>query len=361
MFLTSFFCFQSAFGSSLIDIFIAENSQITLQTEAGSFTAKVGSSSKGITSKTIVAKIVNGSITIDGKTYGSAVILSSDKAISLNQKQYLGQICLTLEKDKIRVINRIDLEDYVAGVIGAEISGGAPIEALKAQAVATRTYTLSMINKNKHRNDNYDLCSTTHCQVYSGLKDQTANSKKAAKDTAGEVMTYKSQLIEAYYASFCGGITESAGNMWVTDLEYLRPKADNYCINTELTPKWSHKHLNWEKVFTYKDLQRLLGRKKVRDIAINKFNSSARVQELDVRSTPKNMVIKGQGEIRRMLDLPSNLFLIEKDKGKVKIIGNGYGHGVGLCQIGAIARANAGHSYKEILDFYYPGARVTSK
>jgi stage II sporulation protein D len=332
-----------------IDIFITDQAQVNIRTEARSFT--------GHDSNNLNIAVLNRSLRVNNKDYGSGITLSSSLPITINNISYKGDIKLSaLSNNQVRVINTIDIEDYVAGVITAEMGYNAPLEALKAQAVATRTVTVTKVN-NKHSADGYDLCNTTHCQVYTGLKDQTEQSLQAVRETEGLILTYNGEPIDAVYSSFCGGIGEDSGSLWRLSREYLQPKTDDYCINIEHTPRWSHKNLNWEVSYTFSKIARLVGLSSVSDIAISRYDSSTRVEEILVN----DKAITGQYEIRNKFKLPSALFIIENDGYSVKFIGNGYGHGVGMCQIGAIARAGQGHDFREILGFYYPNTLITDK
>jgi stage II sporulation protein D len=156
------------------------------------------------------------------------------------------------------------------------------------------------------------------------------------------------------YSSFCGGISENSGNLWRISHEYLQSQTEDFCINLENTPRWSHKNLNWEKSFTFREIENLFSISHITDITINKQNNTARVEEFKINE----LIISGQYEIRNKFDLPSSLFLIEIEDNRVLFIGNGYGHGVGMCQIGAIARAIQGQTFRDILQFYYPGTKI---
>jgi len=340
----------------LLNIFIFDQSELVVTSESSFYNISSDSDESRVSVRYLNISSINNIIIINEMEYESPVLILSDSPMAINEVSLAGAILLySLPGQLIRVINRIGLEDYVSGVIAPEIGGNAPIESQKAQAVATRTYTIAKVKQNVHAVDGYDLCSSVHCQVYKGLVGQTPQSQKAVLDTKGMIMFHDNTPIEAYYSSFCGGISETSTNLWLTNHDYLMSKIDNVCVDVRLIPLWSQKNLNWEKDFTITELQNLLSLKNIIDIQITKTNSSMRVEEVMIKSVSENIFITGQYKLRNTFELPSSLFFIERNNNNIKFIGNGYGHGVGMCQIGAIARALQGHSFIEILDFYYEG------
>jgi stage II sporulation protein D len=237
---------------------------------------------------------------------------------------------------------------------------GSPIEALKAQAIATRTITISKINSGKHRDDFYHLCSTTHCQVYRGLSGQNETTKRAALETRNLILVHNENPIEALYSSHCGGLSECPGNLWSSRLDYTTTKPDSYCIDVKIVPNWNQRFINWEKEFSFRDLEQKFNIRNISEIYVSRRNSGSRAEEITIRSATRNFSITGQYEIRNTFGLSSSLFLILDSEEGFLFIGNGYGHGVGMCQTGAIARANSGHSYIEILEFYFEGAEIVT-
>ncbi|MCL2062868.1 MAG: SpoIID/LytB domain-containing protein [Candidatus Cloacimonetes bacterium] len=364
----------------IIEVHIADNVQQTITTESSLFYIQSGDLIESIETNTILVKSSNRVISINDKEYGEIVYVYAENNLSLNNNSYLGEFKLLLtQNNQVRVINRLNLEDYVAGVIVAEIGGNAPVEALKAQAVATRTISVRHIRNGRHRADGYDLCSNTHCQVYRGLTGQTPLSLQTVHDTASmillseiqtpsiwsgdietvvELMSENTEAIEAVYSSHCGGISENSGDLWVTQHSYLSSKIDNYCIHIDLMPSWSRRHINWERDFTIQELENMFSIRNISEISINVINSSMRIEEVLIKSSSNDVLITGQYELRNRFDLPSSLFFIQREGEKVKFIGNGHGHGVGMCQIGSIVRALQGHDFKDILSFYYEGVNI---
>ena len=272
---------------------------------------------------------------------------------------YLGNMDFKINSGKILPVNEIPIEDYLKGVIGYEMSNSYPIEALKAQAVAARNYAIS--NLDKHRNNGYDLCDTIDCQVYRGYNPLYKNVEKAVDETKGQVLLYGNQLITAYYASSDGGYTENSGNVWPAQLPYLIAKPDVYDTNS-----WPY----GDMTFTSKQIENTLKTKKYLNSTdiFNKINldtitkyESGRISNIDADYTDAGGTAHVQSfskeSARTFLGLPSAMYDVFYDavSDTYTFKGKGYGHGVGMSQIGAKNRANAGQAYDTILTFYYDG------
>ena len=344
-----------------VQIFILDGERVVLSSQ-NNFRIDDNRRRVTVNQNTLNISISNNELSINNVSYGNNVSVSSSSPITINDIAYSGAFNLSIHRNnRIRVVNRVNLEDYVAGVIVPEIGAGSPLEALKAQAVATRTYTVRMVLDERHKADNYDLCNTTHCQVYRGLNGQTETSKSAVSATANMILIKDNTPIGAFYSSTCGGITEASGNLWNFQHTYLISKADNFCIIHDEMPNWGRRHLNWERTFTFSQLQEMFAITGINSVTINKINSSLRVDEVKISSPTREVLITGQYELRSKLELPSSLFMIKTSGNNVTFIGNGHGHGVGMCQIGAIVRAKKGQSFREILSFYFEGAEINSR
>jgi len=345
-----------------LDICLLDTARAQITTSSQTFTIHSGGSQSTINTPELNITLSPTSLIINSKRYATTVIICSSTPLTINNISYAGSIKITiLPKNLFRVINTVDLETYVAGVVPAEIGGQAPLEAQKAQAIATRSITIAKVLSHKHKNDGYDLCNTIHCQVYRGLSGQTDLSKQAVTETTNQIMLYNGKPIEAFYSSHCGGITEFSGNLWSVHHEYLVTVVDSYCIDASLVPSWNQKNITWEKSFTHQELESLFGVRNISEMYITRRNSSTRITELFIRSSSKNITLTGQYDIRNTFDLPSSLFFITSDGNQYRFTGNGFGHGVGMCQTGAIARATAGHTYTQILNFYYSGITIDDK
>jgi stage II sporulation protein D len=269
----------------------------------------------------------------------------------------------------LTAVNVVNVEDYVRGVVPNELSAGAhsPLEALKAQAVAARTYALGHLGDYSSRG--YDLCATAACQVYRGAGSESPQSDRAVAETRGVLATWRGRPIHAYYTSACGGHTESGRAVFEDRAPYLRgvacvPEDHGWSVERE---RAAH-GVAWQIRLTPAQVRRSVARYgtvgSVRDIAARRTGASGRVLELAVMGADGEMLLKGLN-VRWGLRLPENLFVIGREmsaSGAVEhfvFTGLGRGHGVGLCQLGAAAMARAGASYEAILKHYYTGISLS--
>jgi stage II sporulation protein D len=247
------------------------------------------------------------------------------------------------------IINEVPLEEYIKGVVSAEIKETWDIEALKAQAVVARTYAIYQVN-NSGKDVPFHLTSTVLSQVYKGASPSAAVAM-AVMATKGEILTYEGQPIVAFYHSTSGGMTEDAGEVFQKSLPYLKPVQ----TNCELSPYYM-----WEKVIPVGEIEKALNIKGITDIKIDSLTGSGRVKELKIFvDKVLDPVVILAPELRRKIGwerLPSTLITaIARNNGSFVFEGRGYGHGVGMCQWSALQMAKDGKTYKEILEFFYPG------
>lgn len=310
---------------------------------------------------------------------------SARNYFELGDKTYRGSLILLSETNgKFSVVNFCSVEEYLRGVVPLEIGrrDKGDIEAVKAQAVAARTYTYKKIQKNKKKP--FDLLPTVADQVYGGMSAEYSLCDKAIAQTKDEVLIYKGELIYAYYHSTCGGTTANIEDVWnkpaVPYLHSIRDvdkKGKPYCsISKYFTWKesWKTKKLssilqeNSRKAFPHKTPFKGI----ISGIRITDRYKCGRVAECRINSTNGKYKYGGD-KIRFALcrdihDYPilrsSSFKIIKADRKTIAIKGRGYGHGVGMCQMGAIGRARTGQSYIEILSSYYQEtdiAKVTTK
>jgi stage II sporulation protein D (peptidoglycan lytic transglycosylase) len=279
-------------------------------------------------------------------------IRADGSMVSINQYALTGTIDVKRNsRGLFTIINELGLEDYTRAVVGEEMNPGWPIEALKAQAVATRTYAL--YRKLKGGQDGYDLCSTVNSQVFTGdawLKDGPA---RAVDETKGQVLTYQGAVAETLYSSSCGGKTEDASLVWSNGCGYLPGVA---CGCNSQSP-----YASWSRTVTAGELESALkdaGYKAagVRSVTVDRRNPSGRAASVSVLHSAGTLVLTGN-ELRRVIGytkLPSTMFKVQKGPGGFVFTGSGSGHGVGLCQWGAKVMAEDGWTYDKILKHYYP-------
>ncbi len=294
-------------------------------------------------------------------------IAPQKKALAFNC--YPGDFLVTAKNGKLTAVNTVDIEEYLRGVIPYEIGklDSNRFSALQAQAIAARTYTYKHLGSRE--SIGFDLFADTKDQVYKGLSSATPLTDKAVKETAGIVMTYEGEFIIAYYHSTCGGETETLATWGRENLPYLQSVPD---LRPDGTP-WCNEssYIQWERRFSDSEASNLAKQNAkevkskltqfntVKEISIVDTLPSGRILQLDVVTDKGTFSIAGD-KVRWLLKkngsiLPSSLFRITHENGEWVITGKGFGHGVGMCQMGVRARAEAGQSFQEILTHYYQG------
>lgn len=278
-------------------------------------------------------------IQLQGRAFWNAFTITPANNLIKPRTYDADLICTPSGKD-IRLINRVPIEAYIAGVILSESGSRALTEYYKVQATISRTYALSSMNR--HSQEGFHLCDQVHCQAYYGnarLKNiidaVDASRNDAIVDSNGKFIT------AAFHAS-CGGHTINSEDVWATALPYLRARPDTFCLH--------HPTSHWRKTLSRKEFFDYLEKKfkyKPTAAELNNFSQSARRTHLDAN---KKIPLR---TMRTDLELRSTFFTIELTKDSVILTGKGHGHGVGLCQIGAMRMAELGFSYPEIIAFYY--------
>ena len=249
----------------------------------------------------------------------------------------------------------MDVDEYIKGVLPNEISSKWPMEVIKAQAVAARSFAMNCVMKNKDKE--FDLTDTTFSQVYKGVLNENPAFNQAIKDTTGEVLYYDHEIIQAFFHAACGGQTEDASKVWSKAFVYLRSVPCNYCENSP--------YYQWEASFTDEEIMNILKKKgyqidDIRAIIPAEMSSSGRWIEAKIIGNNQNLIIKGN-DFRMMLGiekLKSTKFRIIRSGHDFIIKGKGWGHGVGMCQWGAKAMAEKGYKYYQILSYYYRGVEL---
>ncbi|MCG3176596.1 MAG: Beta-barrel assembly-enhancing protease [Candidatus Omnitrophica bacterium] len=290
----------------------------------------------------------------------------------------------------VTVINRIDLESYLYGVVPSEMSALWPEEALKAQAIAARSEALRKIAR--HAMDGYDLCAETHCQVYSGTSRETRKVCQLVDETAGRVLLHEGRPIDAVYSSSCGGHTQDNIYGAGEDVPYLRGSPDGaapwiFPLSPMDLERWiksppegihcgapiqaQPSRFRWVRVYSAEEMDQMAARighvGSVRHIEVVERKCSGHISHVRIVGTEGAVEIQKELVIRRALgDLRSSLFKVETrfDASGAPVehifFGGGWGHGVGMCQSGAAGRALAGQSAEEILAHYFRVSELTS-
>jgi stage II sporulation protein D len=261
---------------------------------------------------------------------------------------YQGLIEVDIAFGKLRIINTVSLDDYISGVVEAEGGQKATLEYYKTQALICRTYAFNHLGR--HADEGFELCDGVHCQVYKGRSNGNPLIHIATKETSGLVIVDKdSMLINATFHSNCGGETANAEDVWLLNKSYLKGINDPYCVNQN--------NSIWEKTILLSDWKKYLSSVgfDINQLEDNKYAFKQYHRKVYYVAGRDSLLLK---KLREDFKLKSTFFSVEVKNGLVKLVGHGYGHGVGLCQEGAMKMARLGYSYKEIVGFYYRGAFV---
>ncbi len=353
------------------------------------------------------------SITYSDETYfvndipvgaGPLALTADSNVLAYNNRTYRGDFLITVQNRKLTLINRLMMEEYLRGVVPREVSPSWEMASLKAQAIAARTYTIASLNR--HGATNYDLCATTHCQVYGGATAEHPNTDRAVAETAGQIVTYNNKVISAFYFDSSGGYTSDVADVWGASIPYLKP-----------VPDWDFKSpkAQWTKTFNWPEFQVIIAKSYPKIGALQQilpvaFGREGRVMKLLLKGAFGETTVNAE-QFRYNTGLLSSNFqlaviygpepcltlwwahrsvypevltantdvpglaadvlnppwdnpdpwewLRDKEPVKVVIKGSGWGHGVGLSQEGAKTMAEAGYNERQILEYFYPGAKVT--
>ncbi|MFO0728858.1 MAG: SpoIID/LytB domain-containing protein [Myxococcota bacterium] len=284
------------------------------------------------------------------------LFVESEHGVRVEGRLYLGRITVEREakKGSLIVINRLPLETYLLGIVGSEMSPEWPLEALKAQAVAARTYALERHMMMQAADRPYDLEATVLSQVYQGAERIRPSVVTAVVSTRGEVLSYRHQLAQALFHSTCGGKTVSAERAFGNRVPYLVPEPCPWCRDSTRY-RWSMS-LVLDKL--EKQLQKaglLSGKGKLSALERGTTEGSL------LATVGKKTVELSAKQVRAALGymvMMSDRFTATTTEGRVEIEGVGFGHGVGMCQWGARGQAERGLGHVEILEHYYRGAEV---
>lgn len=318
----------------------------------------------------------------------------------LERQKFNGSFTVKVVDGKVLLINHIPLEKYITSVISSEMSGECPTELLKAHAIISRSWLMAQIHGKKPEGQKiitdqeintwydreahtlYDVCADDHCQRYQGItKTYNPNVLKAVEATRGMFLTYKGEVCDARFSKCCGGKSETFENCWQpVHYDYLESVECPYCntndealLRTILNDydRQSKDFYRWNVTLNRKTLPELLKAKtgedfgEITDLQPLDRGASGRITRLAVNGTKKSKIFGKELEIRRILSqthLYSSDFDVEKtSNGDFVLHGRGWGHGVGMCQIGAAVMATKGFKYDEILHFYYKNAEIVKQ
>ena len=317
------------------------------------------------------------------------------------ERTYKDQLEFWLDRfGKITVVNILPLEEYLKGVVGSEMHPEFPLEALKAQAVTARGYSLARIGK-QHRLEPFDLCDEVHCHVYGGVKKESPLVNEAVTQTHGQILMYNGNICDTFYAGVCGGHTENNENVWNGEpqpflrgtfdsphssrlpvdflldegrvRQWIESSPDVFCNTTKsVVPdalNYTKKYFRWQVRYTREELSRIISKKTGQNIgSVNQIvpierGVSGRLKKIEIRGSNKTITVEKELEIRKALSpnyLYSSCFVVDRERNDFIFKGAGWGHGVGMCQTGAAMMALKGQKYRQILSHYYQNANIQS-
>jgi stage II sporulation protein D len=309
-------------------------------------------------------------------------IIPADSAtpVVVNGRPYHGTLSVLRDRTGITLVNRVALEAYLRGVVSAEMGRRSPPEqeALRAQAVVSRTYALR--NQGRWSADGFDVYSSVADQVYGGMDSETPEGDEAVASTSGQILTYDGAPIDAFFYSTCGGRTADGTEVFrAADRPYLRSVpdlAENGTAYCSISPRF-----RWREEWSGEGLRNTLRRTlpavvgtsasevhDVRDLRVTALTGSGRVGRLSITMSRSTVDVEGplvRQVLRSASDDPlrSNTFTLTVTRAGNRVTrlvadGAGAGHGVGLCQWGAVGRSRAGQDYQQIIAAYYSGATL---
>lgn len=286
-------------------------------------------------------------------------------------------------------INTIELEDYLCSVISSEMNANSPMELLKAHAVISRSWAMRAMQKPNH--EGYDVCADDHCQRYEGLRRMNERAVEAVNATRGQVLLYNDEICDCRYYKCCGGKTEVWRTCWEdVDVPYIQSVQCDYCNLTSHSAAVSRltsilndydqetkDFRDWSVTYTQEELSEIIRTKsgiyfgEIIDLIPLHRGASGRIDSLKIVGTKHTEIIGKELKIRYWLSkscLYSSWFEVKKfpttnetplhGPTTFTLIGHGWGHGAGLCQIGAAVMASEGHKYEEILSYYYHNTQL---
>ncbi len=317
------------------------------------------------------------------------------------EQEFAGQLDIINNADGTQTaVNTLDIEDYITSVISSEMSADSPIELLKAHAIISRSWAVRAITANRMTGGKirsaayesnghtlFDVCADDHCQRYEGIRLITPRAQQAIEATRGKVLTYNNQVCDTRFYKCCGGKTEVFATCWEDiDVPYLQSVECPYCQRAIQRLKNNDKAIkqclmnydqqtvdahDWNVIYRQDELKDILLEKTgidfgtIENLIPLRRGQSGRIYELEIVGSRHRQVIGKELKIRRALSrtcLYSSWFDIEKkhnDTGTDFVFqGHGWGHGVGLCQLGAAEMALEGFTYNQILQYYYPDTQI---
>ena len=370
---------------------LVDTPQVRISSSTGFEVSSGGATlGRGLAGETVTVSASGGQLRVVGAT-GSTVATGTgpllfhpldDGMVSIGGKPYRGDALVqATAAGRVTAVNVLDVERYLLGVVPQEIGrlGDTLIEAAKAQAVAARTYAVKYMGR--RASQGFDVFATTEDQVYGGAGAEHPTVDRAVLETAGEIIAYNGQPIEAYYHSTCAGRTAAIDEVWnERPVPYLVSVSDIDPATGEGYDQRSGRY-RWTQRWTVQQITGILNRTladslpagvssigTIRDMRVLERTPSGRIRALRIRTSNGDFTV-GKDRIRWIFLTPAGVPLnsskfdvqLVRDAGQVTEVvatGGGWGHGIGMCQWGAMGRARAGQDYRTILGAYYPGTTI---
>lgn len=365
-----FLCFPlfcAPLGAQTVRVLLAENLKNAQIQNSGLVSIyALGSKKKFKVSKPETLSIQalgGGKLKLGALQSNGTLVIEPAKGVKLTfqKNSYTGKFYAVPSGKTFKLVEYTDMEDYLLGVLPYEMSPSWPLEALKAQAVAARTYTLMEI-KNKKKKD-FDLYSDVRSQMYKGSGKTYDSVRQAVSATKGQILTYKGKPFYTYYHANCGGGTDDAKSWTGSSAPMIKPLQGASCSYDSTSKSYS-----WSKTVPQKSINAFVNKNglkgNVKKIAVGQKSPSKRAETLVFTtssgkkelSCPKFRLSVGSSVLRSC-----KITDIDKAAGGFKFSGHGYGHGVGMCQDGAKGMALDKKTYKQILSNYFPSSKITEQ
>ncbi|WP_428059764.1 SpoIID/LytB domain-containing protein [Candidatus Avelusimicrobium stercoris] len=351
---------QKEYTEATVRVLLAEKAKSAYIKHSGKvyiYTKNLDKKYKVSAAGTLAVKALgSGKIQVGTLQAAQPIILepAANTILGWNNNSYSGKIYIIPAQNAFHLVEHAPLETYLYGVLPYEMSYTWPLEALKAQAVAARTYTLKTLEGVK--NQNFDVYSDVRSQMYKGGGKQYDSVKKAVDQTRGQVLTYEDKLFFTYYHANCGGATDDVRS-WNFGAKSIKPLSGASCKydSHSKSYKWAM-NVARHKVESYAKSVGLTGA--LKSIKISRKTDTGRATNLMIK-TAKGSKTVPCGHFRLATGIRScKITKLDVRKNDVRFEGKGYGHGIGMCQDGANGMAKDGKNYRKILKNYYPGAEI---
>ncbi len=356
--------FQAGFESRDIRVLISQGQELLKLTIMGGYRVIDAKSQKTLSiSRRLVGvnlRTQNGALMIAGVRFPDVVEIHADQPADLfiNNRPFRGFLSVHRQVDgTLAVVNHIDVEDYLYGVLYHEVGSWWPMESLKAQAIAARTYALYEKQFTKSRI--FDVYNNQSSQMYGGADSERSRSSEAVDATRGQVLTFQGRMFAAYYHATCGGETRDSSDLWKVKLPPLSGGVKcSYC--------WFSPHYSWSTKMDISKMEELLNAHGISVGAIQSMtvvsrSNTGRALLAEIKGSVGDNTISAK-DLRLWVGptvVRSENFEIHLRWGKIIFDGKGWGHGVGMCQWGALGQSILGKKHDEILELYYPGSQLT--